>query len=174
MAAVHRYCLGSAMEMAIACDLTVAAAGCRFGAPEVRFGSGIVALLLPWMCGPKRAKQMLLTGDDEITAEQAENWGLVNYVVAEQELAVKARDLAMEIAQNDQLAVGLTKQAINRSLDISGMTMALTEALEIDVKIECTETAESKKFDEILQADGVKAALAWRRSAAAGTSDGDT
>ena len=53
IAAVHKYCLGSAMEMAVACDLTIAAADCRFGAPEVKFGSGIVALVLPWFAGPR-------------------------------------------------------------------------------------------------------------------------
>jgi len=40
------------MEMAVACDITLAAEGCRFGAPEVKFGSGILALVLPWLCGP--------------------------------------------------------------------------------------------------------------------------
>jgi len=59
IAAVHGYCLGSGMEMALACDVTLAATGCRFGAPEVKFGSGIVALILPWLCGPKRAKELL-------------------------------------------------------------------------------------------------------------------
>jgi enoyl-CoA hydratase len=51
IAAAHRYCLGSAMELAIACDLTIASDDCMFGAPEVRFGSGIVAMLLPWLAG---------------------------------------------------------------------------------------------------------------------------
>ena len=46
IAAVHGYCLGSAMELALACDLTIAADDCRFGVPEVKFGSGIVAMLL--------------------------------------------------------------------------------------------------------------------------------
>jgi len=49
VAAVHGYCLGSSLELAVACDLTVAADDCRFGEPEVKFGSGIVALLLPWL-----------------------------------------------------------------------------------------------------------------------------
>ena len=65
LAAVHGYCLGSAMELALACDLTLAAEDCRFGAPEVRFGSGIVAMLLPWLAGPKVAKYLLLVGDDD-------------------------------------------------------------------------------------------------------------
>ena len=56
IAAVHGYCLGSAMELAVACDLTLAADDCRFGMPEVKFGSGIVTMLLPWLAGPKQAQ----------------------------------------------------------------------------------------------------------------------
>ena len=53
VAAVHTYCLGSGLELAVACDITVAAEGCRFGEPELKFGSGIVALILPWIVGPQ-------------------------------------------------------------------------------------------------------------------------
>ena len=70
IAAVHGYCLGSALELAVACDLTIAAEDCRFGEPEVKFGSGIVALLLPWLAGPKAAKYLLLTGEDRVTAAE--------------------------------------------------------------------------------------------------------
>lgn len=164
IAAVHGYCLGSAMEIALACDLTVASEDCRFGAPEVQFGSGMVALLLPWFCGPKRAKELLLTGMDKVTATQAEDWGLVNRVVEADRLHDSAQELAISIAQNDQLAVRLTKQAINRSFDIAGMRQALLDALEIDVEIESTETPESKAFNEMMEQDGIRAAIEWRRS----------
>jgi len=164
IAAVHTYCLGSAMEMAAACDVTLAAEGCRFGAPEVRFGSGIVALLLPWLCGPKRAKELLLSGTDQVTARQAEAWGLVNRVVAATQLHETARQLAMDIAVNDPLAVRLTKQAINRGMDTAGMRQALRDALEIDVEIESTDTAESRQFNTILATQGARAAIAWRRA----------
>jgi len=162
IAAVHTYCLGSAMEMAVACDITLAAQGCRFGAPEVKFGSGIVALVLPWLCGPKKAKELLLTGNDRVTSEQAEAWGLVNRVVEAGQLLEAARALAMEIVQNDQLAVRLTKQAINRSMEAAGMRRALLEALETDIEIECTETEESRRFNEIRKSEGTRAAIAWR------------
>ena len=164
IAAVHKYCLGSAMEMAVACDVTIAAEGCRFGAPEVRFGSGIVAMVLPWFCGPKKAKELLLTGNDRVTSEQAEAWGLVNRVVPPGDLQAESKALAMEIARNDSLAVNMTKQAINRSMDIAGMKAALTDALEIDVQIENTETEESRIFNEIVASKGTKAALAWREA----------
>jgi enoyl-CoA hydratase len=164
IAAVHGYCLGGALELAVACDLTVAASGCRFGEPEVKFGSGIVALLLPWACGPKRAKEMLLTGNDRIGSEQAEAWGLVNRVVDSADLVSEARSLAREIARNDPLAVRLTKQAVNRSYDIARMREALKQALELNIVIESTETEESRRFNEILKNEGARAAIAWRDS----------
>jgi enoyl-CoA hydratase len=162
VAAVHGYCLGSSLELALACDLTVAADDCRFGEPEVRFGSGIVALLLPWLAGPKAAKYLLLTGDDRVSAADMQAMGLVARAVPAAALLDEALELAERIAANDAQAVRLTKQAINRSLDIGGMRQALLAALETDVQIETNETAESRAFNEILHRDGAKAALAWR------------
>ncbi len=164
IAAVHQYCLGSAMEMAVACDITIAAENCRFGAPEVKFGSGIVALVLPWFIGPKRAKDLLLTGDDKVTAQQALQYGLVNRVVAADRLLEEARSVALGIAKNDSLAVRITKRAINKTYDIAGMRDALLHALELDIEIESTETDESREFNEILKTKGTKAAIAWRDS----------
>ena len=172
IAAVHRYCLGSAMELALACDLTVAADDCVFGAPEVRFGSGIVAMLLPWLAGPKRAKQLLLTGEDRLPAAQALAMGLVSQVVPADRLLDEACELGRRIAANDRIAVTLTKQAINRSLDVAGLRQALLQALELDVIVETTETAESSEFNAILKRDGAKAAVAWRAARAANAGSG--
>lgn len=162
IAAVHGYCLGGALELALACDITIAAAGCRFGEPEVKFGSGIVAMLLPYAIGPKRAKEMLLTGNDRIDAEQAEQWGLVNRVVSPDQLVDEARAVALAIARNDQHAVRITKQAVNTSYEIGRMRDALKHALELDIAIETTETDESRQFNEILRNEGARAAIEWR------------
>jgi enoyl-CoA hydratase/carnithine racemase len=162
VAAVHGFCLGSAMEIAIACDVTVAARDCRFGAPEVKFGSGIVALLLPWIVGPKAAKELLLMGADRVSAGRALELGLVNRVVAEGELHAEAERVARAIACNDLLAVRRTKAAVHRTLEIMGFREALLEALELDVQIETTRTAESRAFNEVLRRDGLRAALEWR------------
>jgi enoyl-CoA hydratase len=78
------------------------------------------------------------------------------------ELLGEALALGMRIAANDALAVRLTKQAINRSLDVAGLREALAQALETDVTIETSESAESREFNEILKRDGAKAAIAWR------------
>lgn len=161
VAAVHRYCLGSAMEMAVACDITIAAEGCRFGAPEVRFGSGIVSLILPWVIGPKRAKELLLTGDDKVSSERALELGLVNRVVPAGECFEVACAMARTIAINDRVAVSLTKEAINRSYEIMGMRQALLQGLELGVAVEVAETPESRAFNDILEKQGAKAAIAW-------------
>jgi enoyl-CoA hydratase len=162
IAAIHGYCLGGAMELAIACDITIAAHGCHLGEPEVKFGSGIVAMLLPFLCGPKRAKELLLTGNDRVPAEQAEAWGLVNRVCDADWLVHEARGVAREIARNDQVAVRLTKQAVNAVYEIPRMREALEHALELDLAIESTETEESRQFNEILKKEGARAAIAWR------------
>jgi enoyl-CoA hydratase len=162
VAAVHTYCLGGAMELAIACDITIAATDCRFGEPEVKFGSGAVAMILPYICGPKRAKEILLTGNDRISSEQAEAWGLINRVVKPENLVNRAREIALEIARNDPLAVRITKQAINKTYEFGKMRNALKHALELDIAIESTETEESRRFNEILKNEGAKAAIDWR------------
>lgn len=162
IAAVHTYCLGGAMELAVACDITIAASGCRFGEPEVTFGSGVVAMLLPYVIGPKRTKEMLLTGNDRISSEQAEAWGLINRVVKPENLEKRAREIALQIAHNDQHAVRITKQAINTTYEIGKMRDALKHALELGIAIEITETDESRQFNEILSKEGTKAALEWR------------
>lgn len=161
VAAVHGYCLGSSMEICALCDATVAADDCVFGAPEVGYGSGIVCLVLPWIVGFKAASEMLLTGDN-IDAGRALELGLVNKVVPPAKLRGEARAMARRIATNDALAVRLTREAIRNSFTIAGFRRALEEALAYDLRIETTETPESRAFKAVMDKDGLKAALAWR------------
>ncbi len=162
IAAVHGHCLAGAFELALACDITVAAEGARFGEPEVRFGSGIVALVLPWMTGPKFAKELLLTGADKIDARRALAMGLVNHVVPAGAELDKAMALARDIAAAAPLAVRLTKRAINRSYEMMNMRQALLAALETDIVLESSEGAERAEFNRIRKEHGLTAALAWR------------
>ncbi len=171
VAALHGYCLGGALELALACDLAVAAEDTRLGEPEVRFGSGIVALLLPWVTGPKQAKELLLTGNDRITAQRALEMGLVNRVVPEGQHRAAALELAREVAANDDAAVQLTKLAINRSYEVMGLRQALAQALELGIAAEASETEDSRAFNEILAKQGAKAALAWRAKQTAASED---
>jgi len=163
IAAVHGYCLGSSMELSAVCDLTIAADDCEFGAPEVRFGSGIICMILPWIVGEKAARELLLLGS-RIDAARALQIGLVSRVVARNDLMQEVESVAREMALNDPRALRLTKHAMNRRQDIAGLGQALQEALETDLDIESTETPESMEFNNILESDGLKAALTWRES----------
>jgi enoyl-CoA hydratase len=159
---VHGYCIGGAFELSLACDITIAAVGTKFGAPEVRFGSGAVALLLPWIAGPKAAKELLLTGEDKLTAERALALGIVNHVVPDGEEFDRALAIARDIAAAAPEAVRLTKRAINRTYEAMGLRAALASALETDIYIETAGGPERAEFNRIRREQGLKAALAWR------------
>ena len=139
IAAVHGYCLGSSMEISAVCDITIASEDCKFGAPEVQFGSGIVCMILPWIVGQKNARELLLVGSKDLSAERARSMGLVNHVVQADQLMDEALAMARTIAGNDPLAVSLTKKAMNIGVETAGLRQALQEALEIDILIESAE-----------------------------------
>lgn len=164
IALVQGFCMAGAFEVALACDITVAAEGTRFGEPEVRFGTGIVAMLLPWAVLPKHAKEMLLTGNDKMDAARAHAIGIVNHVVPEKELATFGRRMALDIAAAAGPSVFFTKRAMNRTYEIMGMRDALRASLDIDVILNATPSAEKGEFQRIRKEQGLKAALAWRDS----------
>jgi enoyl-CoA hydratase/carnithine racemase len=115
IAAVNGVCLGAGFELALACDLRVAAAGAVFGLPEVRVGvpSVIQAALLPPLIGPGRAAEMLLLGTS-VTAAQALEWGLVNRVVDAGALSGAVDELLDALARCAPGAVRLQKELIIR------------------------------------------------------------
>jgi enoyl-CoA hydratase len=120
IAAVNGFALGGGCEVALACDIRVAAENATFGFPEV--GLGILPGMggtqrLPRLIGPALAKELIFTGR-RISAEEAREIGLVNRVVAEGEALYVARELAAEISANGPLAVRHAKAAANRSLDV--------------------------------------------------------
>ena len=164
IAAVHGYALAGGFEIALACDMTVCDSTSLFGEPELRFGSSIVALLLPWYVNPKRAKKMLLTGQDRMTAEEALQHGIVNEIVEVGEVLKRGLALAREVALMDPDSVRMTKQAINQTYEIMGLGKALRMGADTSVKIETLETELRKQFNQILRSEGMKAALAWREA----------
>lgn len=164
IAVAHGFCLAAACELAVACDMTIAEEGTYFGKPELMFGSVITAMIMPYLTGPKIAKEFLLGADDRISAERARDVGLVNHVVPEGDGLSTAMQMARRIAVMDADAVRLTKQAINGVFDAMGLRQALQTNLNLAVEIEATETPSRRMFKEIATKDGLKAALAWREA----------
>jgi len=164
IAAIHGACMAGAFEMALACDLAVCSTDAVFGEPELKFGAGIVTLLLPWVVGPKAAKDIILTGDDAINAERALALGIVSRVVPEGEHLSTALRIARQMAVVDPALVRDTKKAINRSYEIQGLRAALDTALDIDHAIESHGSPDKRRFMDIAREQGLKAALAWREA----------
>ncbi|MBT5218522.1 MAG: enoyl-CoA hydratase/isomerase family protein [Woeseia sp.] len=162
ISAVQGYCLAGGCELALACDITIAAENAYFGEPELRFGVGIGCMILPWLTGPKQAKELYFTGNDRVTAQRALSMGLINQVVPEGDALRKALEMAREIAVMDTDAMMMTKKAVNRSYEIMGMQQGMSMALDIDVEIASMDTPDRRMFREISQRDGLKAAIAWR------------
>ena len=162
IAAVQGYCLAGGCELALSCDITIAAEDAVFGEPELKFGAGIVVMILPWLVGPKHAKEIILSGMDRISAPDAARIGLINRVVPPDQLESSALALAHRIAGIDPRLVQRTKQAINRGFEIMGLAEALDAALDIDLAIEGEGSDDKRRFMEIARRDGLKAALAWR------------
>ncbi|MCO4760660.1 MAG: enoyl-CoA hydratase/isomerase family protein [Myxococcales bacterium] len=119
IAAVNGFALGGGCELAMACDLRIAADNAKFGQPEV--GLGIMAAAggtyrLPALVGLGMARELLFTGRI-IDAETAHAIGLVNRVVPAAELADTAMKLAQEIARADSMAVRMSKAALAQHTD---------------------------------------------------------
>jgi enoyl-CoA hydratase/carnithine racemase len=120
IALLHGYCLGLAMELALACDIRIAADGTKLGLPETLLGmipdvGGTTRLVR--LVGPGKAKELIFTGR-QIDAGLAENWGIVNHVVPQEELLAAGENLAEEISQAAPLAVGMAKRVIDGLADI--------------------------------------------------------
>lgn len=114
IAAVSGYALGGGCELALACDMIVAAEGATFGQPEINLGiipGGGGTQRLARVLGKQRAMEYVLTGK-RFDAETARELGIVNRVVADDAWLEEAMALAEEIAQKPPIAVRLGKQAV--------------------------------------------------------------
>lgn len=144
IAAIGGFCLGSGLELALCCDLRLAAADAVFGFPEVNLsifpGNGGTARALYYL-GLGRFKELVYTGR-RISAAEAYEYGLVEKVVPPGELMDQALDLAGAIARRGPLGVAAAKAVINRNRDL-----ALGESLESEARAwaKLTETQDMKE-----------------------------
>jgi enoyl-CoA hydratase len=162
IASVQSYCLAGGTDLMLACDLAVAADDAYFGYVDVRFGSGVVSMFLPWIVGVRAAKELLFTGADRVPADEALRIGLVNRVVPRDRLDDATTALAEEIAKNEPFVVQTTKRAANRAWDVAGFRAAMAANTELDVMIETANLPTRDEFRRITQEQGLKAAIAWR------------
>jgi Enoyl-CoA hydratase/carnithine racemase len=162
IASVRSYCLAGGTDLMLACDLAVVADDAYFGYVDVRFGSGVVSMFLPWVVGVRKAKELLFTGEDRVPADEALRIGLVNRVVARDQLDDATLALADEIAKNEPFVVQTSKRAANRAWDVAGFRAAMAANSELDVMIETANLPARDEFRKITGEQGLKAAIIWR------------
>ena len=161
IASVQGHCLGGGCEMVMMCDLTVAADDALFGEPEIRFSNVGPVMIMPFIIGLKRARELLYMGDP-IDAQTALSYGMVNRVVPRAELSAATMKLARRMALISPEALAGTKLAINRGADAAGLRNAIRAGLDVLAPLYAARTEVGMKFDEIREKDGLVAALRWR------------
>ena len=125
IAAVQGKCIAGGLMLCWPCDLIVAADNAQFSDPVLAMGiCGVELHAHTWELGPRKAKEMLFTGD-AITAQDALQLGMVNKVVPLDELVSATMALAQRIARNDAFALRMAKRAVNQTLDIQGYTNSI-------------------------------------------------
>ena len=132
IAALHGYVLGSGIEIALFCDLRIAAPDVVFGFPEVTLGILPAAggtQTLPRILGLSGALDMLLTGR-RLNAQEALSKGMVNQIVPRENLLHAAEEMALKIASYDPVVVRNAKQAL-----IKGMDMTLDQGLDLEWRL---------------------------------------
>jgi len=154
IAMINGYCLGGGCELALACDLRIAGERASFGQPEINLGiipGGGGTQRLTHLVGEGKAMELILTGEI-IDAQTAYSYGLVNMVVAAEELEAKTMEIANRIAEKSPIALRMAKEAVK-----TAARSTLDEGLrrEIDLFALCFSSADKD--------EGVKAFMEKRK-----------
>jgi 2-(1,2-epoxy-1,2-dihydrophenyl)acetyl-CoA isomerase len=156
--AVRGWAAGLGCQIALAADFTVAAESSRFWEPFVSKGfspDGGATWLVPRLVGVARAREFLMLGR-ELSGLEAASWGLIYRAVPESEVGAAAEEVIGELGRSATVALGLTKQCINRSLQSSLVEAMQNESFALEV------SSRSQDFKEGLLAFGENRAPEFR------------
>jgi enoyl-CoA hydratase len=163
IASVQGHALGGGCELAMFCDLTIAADNAMFGEPEILFSQAGPGVVMPWIIGHKRARELLYFGE-LIDAPTALELRMINRVVPLAELRAATLKYAKRLTLIAPEALVAAKRAINRGAEAGGFRDAIQAGLDVVAPLYAATTEVGKQFDEIRAKHGLKAALAWRRA----------
>ena len=157
--AMHGRALGLAVELALACDMRLMSADCIWSMPELKFGviadvGGTSRLFR--LLGPARAMEILMTGRD-YNAQQALDWGLINYHYATEDLFDEAEKMVRDIVLTAPLAAGAVKKIINRGSGVDLMTQQDMEANHNSILLQ------TEDFQEGITAMMEKRPAKWKK-----------
>jgi enoyl-CoA hydratase len=141
----HGYCLGAAFELALPADFTIVAEDCQLGEPEITLGYGIGFLMLPWLVGPKVAKDLVLTGR-RVSGMEAAACGVVTRAVPGAELDREVQTLADGLAKLPAAPMTAMKRGINRAYEARGMVSAVDSSVDLTLYLYATEGEEAQEL----------------------------
>ncbi len=142
IAAINGYALGSGYELALACDIRIAAEDAQIGSPEVRVASSVTGgamRLLPTLVGAGKARELLFTGEN-IDGRTAERIGLVNKAVPAEQLMPTAMSMAGKIAENSAFSIRMIKKGLHMAAGEASMEAIM--AYEVEACLACVSTRE--------------------------------
>jgi enoyl-CoA hydratase len=152
IAAINGYALGSGYELALACDIRIAAEEAKIGSPEARVTSSVTGgamRLVQDLVNPGKARELLFTSE-YIDGKEAERIGLVNKTVPLDALMDEARGMAEKIAENSSFSIKMIKKGLNMARD--GVSLDALMDFEIEACLACVFTKERqeslKEFEE--------------------------
>ena len=161
VAALNGHAIGGGLEVALSCDLRVAASGIKLGMPPAKLGlvyshTGIRKFLD--VIGAARTRELFLVGRN-VDAETAERWGLVNEVVPGAELEARALALAREIAANAPLSLAGNKRVLRELLAAQAQLDPAIERELVELRAACFQ---SEDFREGVRAFGERRRPRWQ------------
>lgn len=159
IAQVHGYCLAGATDLTFSCDMIITAEDTVFGVPDVRTLASVGCHMWTYLVGPQWAKRIMLTGDP-IDGKTAERIGLVMKSVPAEALEEEVMTLAKRIANISLEMLIPNKSLINKVMDLMGHNAA--QQLSTDTAIITHHAEVTKRFHEMGEKEGFKAALLWR------------
>jgi len=152
IAAINGYALGSGYELALACDIRIAAQEAKIGSPEAKVTSSITGgalRLVQDLIGPGKARELLFTSE-YIDGKEAERIGLVNKTVPLERLMQETREMARKIAENSAFSIKMIKRGLNMARGEVSLDALMD--YEIEACLACVSTRERqdslKEFEE--------------------------
>lgn len=159
IAQIHGYCLAGGTDVALLCDMIIAADDATFGVPPVRDLGSPPNQMWVYHAGPQWAKRLLLTGDT-ITGREAQKIGLVLKSVPPDLLEQEVEQLADRLSKIDPDILSINKRSVNLALELMGAKTTQRLAAELDARGHNAEAA--GRFRKSIKESGLKAALKQR------------
>jgi enoyl-CoA hydratase len=161
IAQVHGFCLAGGTQLALICDVTIAADDATFGIPQLPVGIGFVLPFWTWLIGPKRAREVFYRIGSTITAPQAAEWGMITAAVPAAELEATVARTAAAIAETPPEILLLAKRAINETQEVQGFRESLRYGVEIDALSHQSHAV--RAVNRLIREEGLRPALQrWR------------